>query len=76
MKRDIDRSSLAAVIGGVHIVAGIKNARTGVWESKQEFHIPDPKPAPPPTPMHVIAGIKNAKTGEWESKQEFHYLKP
>ena len=71
----IDRSRLGEVTGGLHIEAGIKNAKTGAWESRQVFDIPDPKPNLM-VPTHIEFGIKNAKTGQWITKETHDYLRP
>jgi hypothetical protein len=71
----IDRSWLLGVTGGIHIEAGIKNAKTGAWESKQVFDIPDPKPDLM-VPTHIELGIKDAKTGQWIKKETHDYLRP
>lgn len=72
---DVDRSRLVGVTGGVHIEAGIKNAKTGAWESRQVFDIPDRKPDFM-VPTHVEFGIKDAKTGQWINKETRDYLRP
>jgi hypothetical protein len=71
----IDRSLLVEVTGGIHIEAGIKNAKTGAWESKQVFDVPDPKP-PVMVPTHIEFGIKDAKTNQWITHETRDYLRP
>jgi hypothetical protein len=71
----VDRNQLVGVNGGVHIEAGIKNAKTGAWESHQVFDVPDRKPDVM-VPTHIEFGIKDAKTGQWIHKETRDYLRP
>jgi hypothetical protein len=71
----IERTRLVEVTGGIHIEAGIKNAKTGAWESKQVFDIPDRKPDLM-VPTHIEFGTKDAKTGQWIKKETHDYLRP
>jgi hypothetical protein len=71
---DIARDQLTGAAGGVHVVAGIKNAKTGLWESKVEFEAPGPQVLGPPTiPASFTHGIWDVKKNDWLWKQEVHY---
>jgi len=71
----VDRSKLVGVTGGGVFVHGIKNAKTGEWEWKQEIHYADPKPDLM-VPTHIEFGLKDAKTGGWITHETRDYLRP
>jgi len=72
---DIDRSQIVGVTGGVKLVHGIKNAKTGQWETRHEVEIPEYKPDLM-VPTHIEFGIKDAKTGLWITHETRDYLRP
>ena len=73
--KSIDRSQLVGVTGGIHVEHGIKNAKTGAWETHHEFDIPEYKPDLM-VPTHIEFGIKDAKTGLWITHETRDYLRP